>query len=61
MKIKELRKLNEKELIKKKKECEELIMSSYSQVRPKIKPEQRKSVKRTLAQINTLLKENENR
>jgi len=57
MKIKELRKLNKKELINKKAECEELIMSSYGKVKPLIKREQVKGVRRTIAQINTLLKE----
>jgi len=59
MKINELRKLNKKELLEKKKELEFLMMSSYSQIKPIIKPEQRRIAKRTIAQINTLLKENE--
>lgn len=57
MKIKELRKLSREELLKKKKECEKLIISSYCKVKPKIKPEQRKSPKKTIARINTILRE----
>ena len=55
MNVKELRKLSEKELLKRKKELEETVMSSYSKVRPKIKPEQRRGAKRIIAQINIIL------
>lgn len=61
MKIKDLRNLTKKELLEKKKECESLIMSSYASANPKIKPEQRIGVKRTIAQINTLLNEKNDR
>jgi len=55
MNIKELRKMSKEELLKKKKECEFLIFGSTSKVKPLIKPEQRRGVKRTIARINTLL------
>ena len=61
MKIEELRKMLEEELLKKKRECEYMIFGSSSKVKPLIKPEQRRGVKRTIARINTLLRENENR
>lgn len=57
MNIKELRKLSEEELSNKKKECEFLIFGSSSKVKPPIKPEQRRGVKRTIARINTILRE----
>lgn len=55
MKARELRKLSEEELLNKKKECEFLIFGSTSRIKPPIKPEQRRGVKRTIARINTLL------
>ena len=36
-----------------------LLMSAHDGVNPKIKKEQIRGVKRTIAQINTLLRENE--
>lgn len=59
MKIKELRKMSEEELLNKKKECEFMIFGSSSKVKPLIKPEQRRGVKKIIARINTLLRENE--
>lgn len=60
MKVKEIRKLSRNELIDMKKECEMMIMMSSPKLNnPKIKPEQRKGVRRTIAQINTLLNEME--
>jgi len=55
MNIKQLRKLSKEDLLNKKKECELMIFSSTSKVKPLIKPEQRRGVKKTIAQINTLL------
>jgi len=59
MKTKELRGITKEELLEKKKECEFLISSSYTKVKPKIKPERRKGVKITIARINTILNERE--
>jgi len=55
MNIKELRKLTKEELLKKKKECKYLIFGSSAKIKPLIKPEQVKNVKKTIARINTLL------
>ena len=60
MNIKNLRRMKEKELLKIKKKLEFSLMGSYSVARPIIKPTKRRDVKRTIAQINTLLREDEN-
>jgi ribosomal protein L29 len=57
MKISELRKLSEEELIKKKKELEMEIAGSYGTTKPIIKPEQRRNRRRIIAQILTILNE----
>lgn len=60
MKSSELRKLSEEELIKKKKQLELEMMGSYGEVNPTIKPEQRRSRRRIVAQILTVLNERKN-
>lgn len=57
MNPKELRRKSKKELIEMKKQLEFDIMSSYSKIKPKIRPEQRKVRKKIIAQINTILNE----
>lgn len=57
MKTSELRNLSEEELIKKKKQLEFEILGSYGTIKPTILATQRKSRKRIIAQINTILNE----
>jgi len=57
MKTSELRNLSEEELIKKKKQLEFDILGSYGTVKPTILAPQRKSRKKIIAQINTILNE----
>lgn len=57
-KIRELREMSNQELLIKKKEYELMVMGSYSISKPLIKPQQRREVKKLIARINTLLKEN---
>ena len=62
MKINELRKLSEGELNKRIKQLEIEMMSSNPKfVDAKIKPEQTKSRRRTIAQIKTILNEKKNK
>jgi len=57
MKTSELRNLSEEELIKKKKQLEFEMLGSYGTIKPIILPTQRKSRRKIIAQINTILNE----
>lgn len=57
MKINDLRKMSDKELLEQRDEMQKLLMSSYAKIKPKIKATNRGNVRITLARIDTILGE----
>jgi len=55
--MRNLRRLSKEDLISKKKELEFLLMGAIKCVNPVTKIENRKKIKKSIARINTLLKE----
>jgi len=55
--IKDFRKLTREELLKKKKEIKILLMGAHEGVKPLVPSSQAKKLKKSIARINTLLRE----
>jgi|TARA_Y100000034_G_scaffold40209_1_gene49567 ribosomal protein L29 len=58
--VKEFRKLTIKQLLSRRKEAEESILTCHNGINPKFKIENHSNLRKNVARINTLIREKEN-